>query len=229
MSESLSPARSRLSDLIRQRTAANEALQVLAQRSQRLARLSAAVQPHEAELQRHDAEEARIMSGWAADADDTLPPVADHAARAEIVARLEKARSQVRAAEAASAAIATESAPHHRTIGGVWPWIAQASALVIVEELEALLPELVEASQALDAVRRRINGGRERVIAAGLRGPDEVSRPIRVALEAFDKARQAAETASQAGIVFAAPNGEWNALTHALTSDPTASLASVNG
>lgn len=227
MNESTSPSRARLADLHRQRDAASAALQTLAERSNRLARLPAAVPAIEAELSRFDSEAAAAMRSWAENGGDSMPPVADTGKRAEIAERLAAARSQDVATAAAQSALAAEGGPHQKTVGNISPWITQAAGLVLANEVEALLPSLTDAIKAADKIRRRIEAGREIAYAAARSAPADMGRPLMVELERVSNAIRAAMSPAPDGIVFAA-NGEWNALTHALASDANASLESIN-
>jgi hypothetical protein len=217
----MTPGRASLAGLLVQRDAALAEMEVLQQRSDRLARAKADVASIEGELNALNLAEAAAWSTWAELGDGSPTPVADTARRAEVMLKLTAAQAQARAADNATASISAVAAKQAEIVAGIQPHVAIAAALVLADEVSLLMPEMVQAIARMEAVRRRILAGRGAVMNAAHRAPQGMGKPAFDALARLDAEM---EVAGSVGADDFAPSHEFDALLAALQTDAHAGL-----
>jgi hypothetical protein len=219
----LTPNRRTLAEMIDHRDTALAEAQVLTERIARLDRAKAAVSPLEQQLAMLNAAESNAMLSWSEGDDGSEPPAADAAKRSELESKLAGARAAVSAADGATRSVQAQSTRVHAGLAELQPWIGQAVGLVLLDELTARLPGLRAAVDAAVAKKAEVDAAREIILSGAERLPDDVRRPIHIALEKFaDAFRDAGSMPMQVDDSVA--RALWSGLAGELQADASATM-----
>jgi hypothetical protein len=218
--ESLSAARHDIAELIEARDTALAELETLTARVAKLARAREAIAPLENELTAMSIRESAAALAWAEADDGSDAPAPDAARRSEIEAKLTAARAQAAAADGATRSVQSQFERVNATIRSISERIRQAAASVVVEEAEALFPEMTAAIVAAEALKGRIMAARSFMLVATDRPAGQAVGAITLPFETFDRGLSLASAKPS----FISDTGEWFALASALSADATTTL-----
>jgi hypothetical protein len=187
----LSANRQALAALIVDRDIARDAANAEVERSAKLSSVHDAVEPARAALIEFDAQAAIAMSNWAK-GNVTALPKSDAARRAKLAADLADAELSSAAAAAAQSECQVNVERISAQLNQMNVKVRQLAKVVAIEEAaELLMPQIAIAIANAESLRRQLDAAR----AEGIEG-DEYGRttPVTHAINAFDTARQSAES-----------------------------------
>jgi chromosome segregation ATPase len=209
--EPQSVASQRLDALHQQRNEALAAIGDLQAKITRLERAKPDVRALEAELASLNAAESAAMSAWARADDGSTEPDSDVARRSEIMSRLDAARVKTTAVDAAIAGLQAKANEFHKVLANIAPSLATVAALCMIEEVDALTPQFIEAKRATDAIYVRIQSANAVILTAAHAAPGDLGRPIFVEVEAHHKRTLAAVQSAGSADDGMAAQAEWKA------------------
>lgn len=223
MTTELSPARLRLREALDAKGAEVVATQKAQAAVNRLEKIKAAVAPIEDELRQFDAAQAAEYSRYAGG--DGEAPVLDVEKRRDLTMRFEGARAAAAGAQSASSKPTADMEVANRKIADIGLWSQLAVAQILIEEAEAMVPEMVEAFTAADRIKTKVLAGitEARSIADAVRNkPEGKNLPSDVHRDAelLDKKLYRLELPEAEHN----PRGMWNEFAQRLHGDYRANL-----
>jgi len=219
--EKHSDARMHLAGLINEKLRIESKLRHLAERVQMLQDAQSAEHDAASEISALNAAEAAAMTAWVEDPSVPMPSP-DIATRDSLMSKQRAAQARAAAARQASASIRAEQQRETTRLEGVGLQIGLATVPVIIEELEPLIAEFVEANAALAARAGRIAAGSELVTKIANAAPLEAARPAFAMLEVLNE--QIRGAFGRPAPDLTPHKAHWDALSAALYRDPIARL-----
>jgi hypothetical protein len=217
----LTGSRRTLAELLDARDSGVAEAQTLTERIARLERAKAAVGPLEQQLAMLNAAESNAMLSWSEADDGSEPPLADAAKRQEIEAKLAGARAAVFAADGATRSVQALSTRVHAGLAELQPRIALATSFVLLDEVRAVLPDLIDAVDEVKRLQTKISAGREQALVMVEALPLETRRPFLHVLEKFDSEEVTVMPTPRDG---ASARSAWLSLAARLSADATATM-----
>jgi hypothetical protein len=217
----LTANRRTLAELLDARDNATAEAQVLAERINRLDRAKAAVGPLDQQLAMLSAAESNSMLSWSEADNGSEPPAADAAKRSELEAKLAGARAAVSAADSATRSVQAQSTRVHVGLAELQPRIALATTFVILDEVRAVLPDLIDAVDEVKRLQAKISAGREQALVMVEALPLETRRPFFTVLEKFDNEEVTVMPTPRDDAI---ERSSWSSLAARLSGDAAATM-----
>jgi hypothetical protein len=215
----LTPNRAALVALNAARAEAAAEVAALIARTNKLARLKESVVALEVELSQNLAADGKLLSDWAMSDTGEPAPQPDSTKRLAIEAKLADAVSQARAADAATASVASVLERANDQAAELERQVPALVAAVLLDEARALLPGIVEATASLARSQGRYAGLRKFLLERAEAAKDVAHQNgFFHDLERLDRA--AADAASIGPILTFSPGAEWQDLARELGDVP---------